>query len=187
MIERIKNLIVSPKSEWKLIENEEHPHGTVFINYVLPLSLIPAIAAFIGYGLIGYSFFGVQIHIIGWGIKQALVQWSSIVLGIYFTAIIINSLANKFDAKNNFNKAFALVAYSYLPFCLGGVFYILPFLSWLALITGIYSLYLLYIGMQPLMKTPKEKNVVYYVVSLLTMIVITSVVMTLMRKILLLY
>lgn len=175
MFERIKNMILSPKKEWGVIGDENASHGKLFMKYVLPLSLISTVAVFIGYGLIGVSFFGVHFHSVEWGIRQAIVQWVSLVGGIYVAAIVINLLAEKFQATKDFDKAFAVVAYSYIPALLGGIFYILPSLSVLALIPAIYSLYLLYTGLQPLMKVPAEKNTVYFIVSLLVLIVVAVV------------
>ncbi|MDR1340376.1 MAG: hypothetical protein LBK58_10045 [Prevotellaceae bacterium] len=61
-IERIKSILLSPKTEWQTVEAENAPHMKVFTTYVVPLALIPAIAAFVGYGLTGYSVFGVHVH-----------------------------------------------------------------------------------------------------------------------------
>jgi hypothetical protein len=184
MITRVKEILITPKKEWAVIEGENTPHAKLFIGYVLPLSLIPAIAAFIGYGLIGYSTFGVHFHSISWGIRQAVIQWIAIVGGIYVTALVINALAENFGAKKDFDRAFSLVAYSYTPMLIGGILYILPALSVLALFAGLYGLYLLYLGMQPMMKAPGDKNTGYFIVSLIVTIVATAVIMAVLTTIL---
>ena len=185
MINRIKDILLAPKKEWAKVEEENTPQGKVFIGYVLPLSLITLVAAFIGYGLIGYSVLGVRFHSIEWGIKQAIIQWVVMVGGLYLTAFIIDLLANSFGAKKDFNKAFSLIAYAYTPMLIGGIFYVLPSVAWLASLAGVYSLVLLYIGMKPMMKVPDEKHTVYFIVSLVTMVVITVVVSLVMGAILL--
>jgi len=185
MITRIKEIITAPKKEWAVIAGENTPHVKLFIGYVLPLSLIPAIAAFIGYGLIGYSVFGVHIHSMSLGIRQAIVQWIAMAGGIYVTAMVVNFLAETFGTKKNFDQAFSLVAYSYTPMLIGGIFYILPALSILVFIAGIYGLYLLYIGMQPMMKAPADKNTVYFLVSLVVTIVVSAVISAVLSAILL--
>ncbi|MCL2597879.1 MAG: YIP1 family protein [Paludibacter sp.] len=175
MFERIKQIIIAPKNEWAKIAGENSPHSKVFSGYVLPLSLITVIAAFIGYGLIGFSVLGMHFHSISWGIRQAIVQWVIMVGGIYLTALVINLLAETFGAKKNFDRAFSLVAYAYTPMLIAGIFYILPALSFLVWIGGLYSLYLLYLGIQPMMETPAEKHTGYFVVSLIVTIVVTGV------------
>jgi hypothetical protein len=134
MIDRIKNVLLSPKTEWDAIEKETPSHADLLIKYVLPLSLIPAIAAFIGYGLIGVSvpFFG-RIHFIEWGVRQAVVQWITCVGGLYITALVIDLLATNFGATKNFNKSFSLVAHVYTPMFIAGIFNILHSIAWLAL------------------------------------------------------
>ena len=174
MINRVKNMLVSPKAEWPVVASENSSHVKVFTGYVVPLALIPAIAAFIGYGLID-SILGIHIGGIGWGIRQAIVQYITMLGGVYVTAFIIDALANSFGAKKDFNHAFSLVAYSYTPMFVAGILYILPALSWLAMLAGLYSLYLLYIGLQPMMKVSTEKQTSYFIVSLLVMIVVSVI------------
>ena len=72
IIDRVKNILVTPKTEWPTIERENDPHLKVLTTYVLLLAAIPAIAIFIGDGLIGYSVFGFRVGSISLGIKQAI-------------------------------------------------------------------------------------------------------------------
>ena len=175
MIDRIKNILVSPKTEWQTIRAEKKPHVEVLTTYVLLLALIPALASFIGYGLIGKTVLGIKIGGFGWGLRHAIIQYVTMVGGVYLSALVINFLADTFNARKNFDQAFSLVAYSYTPMFVGGVFYLFLSLTWLALIAGLYGLYLLYIGLAPMMKVPNEKQTAYFVVSLLVMIVVSAV------------
>lgn len=170
IIDRVKSILVSPKATWPAIDEENAPHVKVFTNYVVLLALIPAVAAFIGYGLIGYKVFGHHYASVSLGIKHAIIQYITMVGGIYLTAFVIDILAEKFGSKKNFDKAFSLVAYAYTPMLVGGIFLIYPPLSVLTSLAGIYGLYLLYIGLTPMMKTPDEKRTTYFVVSLLVML-----------------
>jgi len=185
IINRVKNILVCPKTEWQTIEAENEPHAKVFTSYVVLLAIIPAVAAFIGYGLIGYSVLGVHVSNVSWGLRQAIVQYITMLGGTYITAFVIDALAANYGAQKDFNRAFSLVAYAYTPMFVGGVFYILPSLSWLALLAGLYGLYLLYIGLQPMMKAPEEKQTTYFVVSLIVMVVVSVVVSAILGAILL--
>jgi hypothetical protein len=175
IINRAKNILLNPKKEWEVVERENTPHVTVFTKYVVLLAIIPAVAALIGYGLIGYSVLGVHIGSLSLGIRQAIVLYISQLAGVYLTAYIIFALAESFGAKKDLNRAFSLVAYSYTPSLVGGVFYLLPSLSWLASLAGLYGLYLLYTGLQPMMKNPAEKQTPYLVVSLIATVVVSSI------------
>ena len=198
IINRVKNILVCPKTEWQTIEAENEPHAKVFTSYVVLLAIIPAVAAFIGYGLIGpkgyraaadlAAAFGVSsasTNLLALGVRQAIVQYMTMLGGTYVTAFVIDALAANYGAQKDFNRAFSLVAYAYTPMFIGGVFYILPSLSWLASLAGVYGLYLLYIGLQPMMKAPEEKQTTYFVVSLIVMVVVSAVVSAILGAILL--
>jgi hypothetical protein len=185
LVNRAKNILFTPKAEWTAIEAENAPHMKVFTTYVIPLALIPAVAALIGYGVIGYSVLGTHVANFGWGLRQAVVQYITMLGGTYLTAFVIDALAANFGAQKDFNRAFSLVAYAYTPMFVGGIFYLLPSLSWLASLAGLYGLYLLYIGLQPMMKVPAEKQTGYFVVSLLVMIAVSAVLSVILAAILL--
>ena len=170
IIDRVKNILVTPKTEWPTIEEENASHIKVLTTYVLLLAAIPAIAIFIGDGLIGYSVLGYRVASISLGIKKAIIQYITMVGGVYITAFVINILAENFGSQKNFDKAFSLVAYAYTPTFVGGIFYFYHPLGFLASLASLYSLYLLYIGLAPMMKTPNEKRTSYFVVSLLVML-----------------
>jgi hypothetical protein len=185
IINRIKNILVSPNTEWQTIEAENLPHSKVFAGYVVPLALIPAVCALVGYGLIGYSVLGVHVGSFGWGLRQAIVQYAMMLGSTYLTAFVIDALAAGYGATKDFNRAFSLVAYAYTPMFVAGVFYLLPSLAWLASLAGLYGLYLLYMGLQPMMKAPAEKQTSYFVVSLIVTIVVAAVLSFILSAILL--
>jgi drug/metabolite transporter superfamily protein YnfA len=66
---------------------------------------------------------------------------------------------------------------------LAGVFHAIPFLGIFAIV-GIYGLYLLYIGIKPMMKTLDDKVTSYFVVSLLVVIAIYAILATVLAVIL---
>lgn len=174
-IERVKNILVTPKTEWETISEENSGHIKLLTGYLIPLALIPAIAGFIGYGLIGYSLMGIHVGSIGFGIRQALVSLISTIGGVYLSAWIISFLADKFDSLKNFDKAFELVAYSYTPMCVAGILLIYTPLSFLVPIGGLYGLYLLYLGLSPLLQTPAEKKIPFFLVSLLAVAIVSGI------------
>jgi uncharacterized membrane protein len=83
--------------------------------------------------------------------------------GVWIIGRIIFFLAANFDSVPNEIRSFQLAAYSFTPFFLGGVCYILPFLSIFVFFAGFYGMYLLSLGLPVLMETPEEKTVFYIV------------------------
>lgn len=173
LAERVKKILVEPKNEWQVIEQENTPVGQLISSYLIILAIIPVAASFIGYGLIGVEvpFFG-HIGSISWGIRQAIIQLIVVIGGTLLSAFIIDSLASAFGAVKNFNKAFQLVVFSYTPAMVGGIFMAYPALGLLATLAGIYGLYLLYLGIGPMMKTPQDKITGYFVASLIVSVLV---------------
>lgn len=184
LIERVKNILLTPKTEWDVIEPETKLPASLAISYLLPLALIPAIATFIGFGLIGQTIMGYHIGSIGFGLRHAIISVLSTLLGAFVTAFIIDFLASNFGSQKNFNQAFKLVVYSYTPMMVAGIFMVFPSLGFLSMLGGLYGLYLLFIGLQPMMKTPEDKKVSYFVVSLIAVIVVYAVIGALLSAIL---
>jgi hypothetical protein len=157
---RIKNIIVKPADEWEVIKGEPSDKNTILKNYALPLIILVAIAEFLG-GLI-FTRYGLSI---GYVVAQAIVSFIVVFLGIYISAIVINELASSFGSKKDTNAAFKLVIYSFTPvFIAQTVANLIPPLSFVV-IFGLYSIYLIWLGLGSLMETPEDKKVIYVVVS----------------------
>jgi len=181
IIERVKNILVTPKTEWNVIAAEEGTSSSVLTTYVLPLALIGAGATLIGWGLIGRTFgFGVfgGFTVKGWdiGIKYAIVSLVSVLIGYFVTAFVVDALAPSFGSEKNLNKSAQLVAYAFTPSLVGAVFSVFPAVAWIGGLFGLYGIYLMYLGLGPVKKTPDDKKVVYLVVSFIVLIVVYLVV-----------
>jgi hypothetical protein len=181
LVERVKKILLNPKEEWAVIDQENTSIAELITTYLIPLALIPAIATLIGYGLVGFGYFGASLS---WGIKHAVISFISTVLGACLAAFVINALASSFNSQSDFRKAMQLVIYSYTPMMVAGIFLILPVLGIISLLAGIYGLYILYIGISPIMKTPDDKITTYFVVSLVVMIAVYLVISMILTAIL---
>jgi hypothetical protein len=172
LVDRAKNIIMSPKTEWPVIAGEEPNSTAILTGYVIPLALIPAVANVLGYGLIGQGF----MHSFTWGISLGITSFVTTVLGVYLTAFVVDFLAGNFGSQKNFGRAMQLVAYSYTPAWVAGVLNIVPALGVIAGLAGLYGLYLMYLGLPHTMKTPQDKVVVYLVVTVIALIVIYMII-----------
>jgi hypothetical protein len=179
LIDRVKNIIISPKTEWDVIAGETTAPKDLILGYVLPLAGAAAIASFIGSvifvsllgGMLGASF-GVVGAAVG-----AIIHVVMAVVSVFVLGFIIDALAPTFGGQKNLNQALKLTAYSYTPAWVFGLAAIIPFLGSLAaLIGGIYGLYVLYLGLPKLMRNPEEKSVPYLVVVIIAAIVLWMVI-----------
>jgi hypothetical protein len=185
LIERAKNILFNPNKEWDVINNEQPNTSGIITGYVLPLAGAAAVAAFIGYGLIGFNVgFGIRMKGMDWGLYQAIAVLAGALLSVFVSSFVIDALAPSFGSEKNMGKSVQLVAYSYTPAWVGGLLAILPALSIVGSLAGLYGLYLLYIGLPKLKKTPADKHIGYFVVSLIVLIVVFILIGLLMTKLL---
>ena len=180
IIKRAKDILVTPKTAWNTIAEENQNQLVILVTYLIPLALIPALASFIGYGLIGHNVMGIHIGSVGFGLRQAILSFISSLGGVYLSAWVISLLSPKFEQAKDFNRAFQLVSYSYTPIFVAGILLIIPSLSIVATLAGLYGLYLLYQGMTPILQTPDDKRNTFFIVSLLSIIVASVLVTTLL-------
>jgi hypothetical protein len=162
LIERVKAILLTPKTEWPVIAREPNDMVGLFRNYVGILAAIPAVCGFIGTSLIGVNIpgSGTVTVPIAEGLMAAIVGYVMSLVSVYVMAYIADLLAPTFGMPRNFDNAMKLAAYSFTPSWLAGIFSLVPALSFLAVL-GLYGLYLLYTGVTPLMKAPADKALPY--------------------------
>jgi hypothetical protein len=177
LIERVKAILLTPRTEWPVIEREPGDVAYLFMNYVAILAAIPAVCGFIGTSLIGISLPGlgsVRVPILA-GLIGAIVGYLLTFAMVYVVALLTDLLAPTFGGQKNFENALKLTVYSYTPAWLVGVFLLVPALGFLTIL-GLYGLYLLWTGISPLMKAPQEKSLVYTIAIVVCAIVIGLIV-----------
>ena len=176
LIDRVKNILVSPATEWDVISTETPDVNKIFTSYVIPLAGVAAIAAFIGYGLIGINMLGIQMKGVNYGFYYALNSFIVSICSVFLTAFVVDALAPSFNSEKNFGRSFQLVAYSYTAGWVGGLFQILPVIAFLGTILSLYGLYILYLGMPKLKGTPADKHIGYFVVTIIVLIAVYIVI-----------
>lgn len=186
LVDRVRDIIVKPKEEWAVIDNEPATVQGVYTSYVMILAAIPAI-----FTMLGLLFFlprpAAEIAAVGQALGVPMITTGSIIVGavvqyilglaaVYVMGLIIDALAPSFGGTKDSLKAFKVAAYYPTAAWVAGVLYIIPLLGLLVLIAAIYSLYTLFLGLPKLMKVPDDKAVGYFVVTLLVAIVVFVIV-----------
>ena len=175
LIERAKNIIITPKTEWDVVAAESTTVQQIIVGYVLPLAGAAAIASFIGSSIF-MGFFGARLGI-GFALVTAIIQVIMAVVSVFVLGFIVDALAPTFGGQKSFIQAVKVVAYSYTAAWVFGLLAIIPVLGWLAAVVGgLYGLYLLYLGLPKLMRSPEEKAVGYVVVVIVCAIVLWFVI-----------
>jgi hypothetical protein len=176
LVERVKAILMQPKSEWLVIEREPGDAGTLFPNYVMILAAIPPICAFIGTSIVGIGPLRVGIFS---GLFHAVVIYALTLAGVFVVAYIIDYLAGMFGGQKNLDNAMRVSAYAPTAAWLAGVFNIIPMLGILGLL-GLYSFYLLHTGIAALMRPAPDKAIIYTIAVIVSIIVFWFVVVGLL-------
>ena len=174
LVDRVKRILLSPQSEWEVIDTEPTTTSGLYTGYIMPLAAIAPIAT-----VIGYSVFGIRVPFsgtvyrtpIGSAITSAIVSYVLTLVGVYVTALVIDALAPTFGGTKNQMQALKVGAYAFTAAWVAGIFALIPGLRMLGIL-GLYSFYLLYLGLPVLMKSPKEKALPYTVVVVVVEIVL---------------
>ena len=162
LVERVQAVLLKPRETWPVIESEPGDVASIYRNYLVFLAAVPAVAGFIGMSVIGVGVFGStwRVPIVS-GLVNLVVGFALTLAMIYVLSLIADALAPSFGGQKNGLNAFKLVAYGATAGLVGGIFNLLPALSMLGLLAGLYSIYLIYLGAPVLMKVPQDKAVAY--------------------------
>ena len=159
---RAKAMLADPRAEWARIAAETGDPAFLLSHYAAVLALVPAVFGFVGTSLIGVVVpgQGVARMPVFDGLFGAVFDYMETIVAVTVLGLVVNGLAPYFGARRNFDGAFKLAVYSYTPVWLAGVFLILPGLRFLVL-TGCYGAYVLWVGLPPVMQTPRQQVPAY--------------------------
>jgi len=178
IIERVKQMVLKPRETWGTIATEEATIPGLSKEYLLILAAVPALAMFLGRWIIGIPipFAGRYQLSPGASLINAIIWYVLTIAGVWLLGMVVSYLAPTFGATRDDVKGFKVAVYTYTPSLAAGVLYLIPALSPIVFIAGLYGLYLLYIGLPIVMGTPKEKSLAYTVVVLVAIILIYIIV-----------
>ena len=177
IVSRAKNILLTPQTEWPVIETERTDPASLYVGYICILAAIPAIAIFLGLLILGVGF--------GFAIESAIIRYVAALLTPFIAGFVAAKLAPSFGGQDDVNQGLKLCAYATTPSWIAGIILLLPRLSWIVLIASFYGIYLFYLGVPVLMKTPADKTIIYMIVIFLVNIVISIVIAAILGAVLL--
>jgi hypothetical protein len=164
LIERVKNIVIKPKLEWPMIAAEPTSITQLYLGYVMPLAAFAAIMTFVHMSVLGMRipFGGVMRTPLDGGLLAAVYSFAFALLGLFLVGLIINALAPTFAGTGDRRQALKVAAYSFTPAWLASLLALSPvlptLLQWIAFLYGIYVLYL---GLPVLMRSPQDRALGY--------------------------
>jgi len=157
-VARVKAILIDPAAAWRGFEKDIGDPAYLLGRYVAVLALIPAFSSFVGATLIGVvapSGTILRTDLIG-GLFGAIFSYAASCAIVVLLGLIIDLLAPRFGGRRDFEDAFKLAVYSFTPLWLAGIFLLLPGLRFL-LLTGVYGIYLFWLGAPRLAKVPEQQ------------------------------
>jgi hypothetical protein len=184
LIARIKNILLSPKTEWEVIEAEAATTQGLYVGYIMILAAIPAImgllvslvVASMLSGLGGMFGVGIGISPV-FAVISAVITYALSLVMVYVFALVIDALAPTFGGVKSPIQALKVSAYTATSVWVASLSMIVPPLGFLVLIAAaVYACYLCYLGLKQVMKAPEDKAVGYTIVAILITCIIGFVV-----------
>jgi hypothetical protein len=171
-LRRARALLLEPVATWDRIASEETGVQELYLRYVAVLAAIPPLAYFIGFSFVGTGLIGGGERVpFAYGVAHMVALYVLTLGLVHALATFVNALSAGFGGVRDPVRAFKVAAYAPTATWVAGAFYVYPTLSILAL-TGLYSLYLLYVGLPRLMEVPLERALPYTFVVVLAAIVL---------------
>ena len=154
---RIKNIVLTPKSEWQVIQAEPTTVGRLYSGYVIPLNAFASVMSFIRLSVVGVPDSSGSMLRATWvnGLLAALLTFVLSLVGLYLVGLVIHMLASAFGGRPDQRQAVKTAAYSLTPAWLGTALSFAPMGSLLQFMAGLYGVYVLYVGL-PVMMQAKE-------------------------------
>jgi hypothetical protein len=163
LLDRVKNILLTPKTEWPKVAEEVETTQSIYVGYVMILAAIGPIATVLRGGVVAMT--------------VGAVTYAITLVVIYLLALIIDALAPNFGGEKNFIQSLKLIAYSHTVAWVAGIFHLLPFLGGvIGLLAAIYAFYTFYLGAPVLKKCTEDKAVAYTIVVALCAIVLGALI-----------
>ncbi len=177
IINRVKNLIMTPQEEFKRIKKEKTPVSDLFTRYVIILAAIPPVCGLIGGNLFGASrIMFPMFSPYSKSLTVAVLSYLASIGGVFVLGFAIDALAPSFGCQKDSASSFKIAAYAPTAAWGAGALNLITPLSFLSGLLGLYSIYLLYAGLKTIKDVPKEKFIAYFAATLAVSFVISAII-----------
>ena len=113
LVERVKGILMKPRADWPVINDEPSSVASIYKSYVLPLAAIGPVATLIHALAFGQGAFGISYRpSFMSAVSTAVISYLATLVVVYLLALLIDFLAPKFEATPNRKNAFKVAAYN---------------------------------------------------------------------------
>ena len=173
---RVKNILVRPRHEWRVINDEPTTYTGVIFRYIGILAAIPPAAAVAG-GIIFDSRLpnSTPASTITYLVIANMLWYCMYVLNVVIVGAIVAAIVTTPVSRWNGLQGLKIAAYSFTPLFIAGFFAAFPKMGWIVNVSIIYSIYLLYLGIKGLAVMERKRAIGYTVASFLSAAIIVGV------------
>lgn len=182
IVERAKNIILKPTDEWNVIASEPATIGGLFTGYAMPLALIPLVSTILFTGILGIS----AADMMGFGdgmpldlmaiAGMALLSLIVSLVSLFVMGTMVKLVSPSFNGTSDKVQAMKLMTYASTPSWVVALLSWIPFLgAVLGFAAIVYVVYLIYLGLHPVLGVPKEKIAGFTVVIVLIYVVVALI------------
>jgi hypothetical protein len=182
IVQRAKNIIMKPSDEWNVIASEPATIGGLFTGYATPLALIPMVSTILFNGLLGIS----AADMMGFGsgmpldlmaiAGMAILSFIVSLVSLFVMGTLVKLVSPSFNGTSDKVQAMKLMTYASTPSWVVALVSWIPFLgAVLGFAATVYVVYLIYLGLNPVLGVPKEKIAGFTVVIVLIYVVLVLI------------
>lgn len=183
IVDRAKNIILKPTDEWNVIATEPATVGGLFTGYAMILAAISLVTGIIFTGALGIN--AASLGTLGGGMAlgfsavaaMAVIGYVLSLITLFLMSLIVNAVSPSFNGRSDMVQSTKLMTYASTPSWVVGLVSWIPILGGLLSFAAIaYVVYLIYLGLQPVLGVPKEKVAGFTVVIVLIYVVLSVII-----------
>ncbi|MYB34992.1 MAG: YIP1 family protein [Gammaproteobacteria bacterium] len=166
MFKHIFNIFNKPEEVWSALRSGDISIANLYIQVIIPLSLIPPLA----------GYYGTTQH--GWQVGNnppvkltpdsalpiSVMYFLALLAAFYIIAQLIHWMSSTYGERQPFTRCLALAVFSAVPLLLAGIAQVYPEL-WINLLIGLigmtYAVYLLYRGVPIIMGISDQQGFLF--------------------------
>jgi hypothetical protein len=172
VLRRAFRIIVAPAAEWAAIAREAPGVRRLLLGYVVPLSLLPAIAWMTGLALFPRDIVLLEEELArytaGFVLRAGVVTFAASVASVAGLATAFYALAPLYGAGRDWPRAWAVASYGSTPLFVGGLLLVKPVLVGFVVMLALFQAgYLYVLGLQMLGLARPQQAIEFVAVALL--------------------
>jgi uncharacterized membrane protein len=152
-------LFYKPETEWLSILDSPNIKSIKLVFYlVFPLAGIMAFCNFLGFIAFDIS----NSKHVDMFLFSAIATFALSIISIFISTMVVRPFAVVPNRSERFSRAFILVTFSYSPgFIFNSIAFLFPVINYLT-IFSLYSFYILYKGITPILNVPEQRKSGYF-------------------------